>query len=143
MSLLGDIGEPNNNSRETDLQRFIFAQVQDNECGAIGWRLRQDEYGLSTETIRFFDTVQEVLAQGIKDMISLEIGTEDLSPHLQIVQDNLLEAVGSLTLAHHLLENTKLSKRYSALFTAVCDALNATSAAIEHCADQPDDQPDQ
>jgi hypothetical protein len=138
MSLLGDIGEPNNNSRETDLHRFIFAQVQDNECGTIGWRLREDEYGVSTETIRLFDTVQEVLAEGIKDMIALETGTEDLSTHLQVVQDNLLEAVGSLTLAHHLLENTGLSKRYSALFTAVCDALNATSAAIEHCDDQPD-----
>jgi hypothetical protein len=59
--------------------------------------------------------------------------------HIQIVEDNLLEAVTNLTLAHHLLENTGLSKRYTALFTTVADALNATSEAIEHCDDQPDD----
>jgi hypothetical protein len=32
-----------------------------------------------------------------------------------------------------------LSKRYSALFTAVCDALNSATEAIERCDDQPDE----
>ncbi len=60
------------------------------------------------------------------------------SEHLSIVQDKLLEVVENLTFSHHYLESTGLSKRYTQLFTAVCDALNATSAAIEHCDDQPD-----
>jgi hypothetical protein len=60
------------------------------------------------------------------------------SEYLSIIQENLLEAVESLRFSHHCLENTGLSKRYSALFTAACDAFNATSAAIEHCDDEPD-----
>jgi hypothetical protein len=60
------------------------------------------------------------------------------SEHLSIVQDNLLEAVGTLTFSYRYLESTGLSKRYIQLFTNVCDALNATTAAIEHCDDQPD-----
>jgi hypothetical protein len=58
--------------------------------------------------------------------------------YLSIIQENLLEAIENLRFSQHCLENTGLSKRYSALFTAACDALNATSAAIEHCDDEPD-----
>jgi hypothetical protein len=58
--------------------------------------------------------------------------------HIEIVSDALLDALDRLTFSCHLLENTKLSKTHTALFTAVCDALNATNQAIERCSDAPD-----
>ncbi len=59
--------------------------------------------------------------------------------HIEIVSDALLDALDRLTFSCHLLENTKLSKTHTALFEAVCDALNATNQAIERCSDAPDD----
>jgi hypothetical protein len=59
--------------------------------------------------------------------------------HIEIITDALLDALDRLTFAHHLLENTGISKTHTALFTAVCDGLNATSQAIERCSDAPDD----
>ena len=59
--------------------------------------------------------------------------------HIEIVTDALLDALDRLTFAHHLLENTGVAKTHTALFTAVCDALNATSEAIERCSDAPDE----
>ncbi len=59
--------------------------------------------------------------------------------HLPIIQDKLLEAVENLTFSHHYLESTGLSKRYTVLFTAVCDSLTAISQAIERCSDKPDE----
>ena len=134
---LGDIGEPEDGS-EKDLQRLVFAEIKDSQCNVTGWRYRHQTFDLGTESLRLFDTFPEVLAAGLKEMMKFTKELESTELHIENVQDNLLEAVGSLTLAHHLLENTKLSKRYTALFTAVCDALNATTAAIEHCDDQPD-----
>jgi hypothetical protein len=61
--------------------------------------------------------------------------------HIEIVSDALLDALDRLTFAHHLLENTGISKTHTALFTAVCDALNAANQAIERCSDAPDDEP--
>ena len=58
--------------------------------------------------------------------------------HVEIVTDALLDALDRLTFAHHLLENTGISTTYTALFTAVCDGLNATNEAIERCGDAPD-----
>ncbi len=58
--------------------------------------------------------------------------------HIEIVSDALLDALDRLTFAHHLLENTGISKTHTALFTAVCDGLNATSQAIERSSDAPD-----
>jgi hypothetical protein len=60
-------------------------------------------------------------------------------PHLEIVTDALLDAIDRLTFAHHLLESTGISKSHTALFTAVCDGLNATNEAIERCSDAPDE----
>jgi hypothetical protein len=60
-------------------------------------------------------------------------------PHLSSIQEKLLEAVDSLTFSHHYLESTGLSKRYTALFTAICDSLATTSEAIERCSDKPDE----
>jgi hypothetical protein len=60
-------------------------------------------------------------------------------PHLSIIQDKLIEVIESLTFSHHYLESTGLSKRYTAVFTAVCDALTTTSEAVERCGDQPDE----
>jgi len=60
------------------------------------------------------------------------------SDHLEIVPDALLDAMDRLTFAHHVLENTGLDKSHTALFTAVCDALNSTNEAIERCSDSPD-----
>jgi hypothetical protein len=57
---------------------------------------------------------------------------------IALISSHFFDAIHELIAAHHLLESTGLSKRYSALFTAACDALNATSAAIEHCDDEPD-----
>jgi hypothetical protein len=65
-----------------------------------------------------------------------EVGNK---PHLSIIQDKLLEVVENLTFSHHYLESTGLSKRYTALFTAICDALTTTSEAVERCGDQPDE----
>jgi hypothetical protein len=59
--------------------------------------------------------------------------------HLEIVADALIDALDRLAFAHHLLESTKLSKSHTALFTAVCDGLNAASEAVERCTDAPDD----
>jgi hypothetical protein len=59
--------------------------------------------------------------------------------HIEIVSDALLDALDRLTFAHHILENTGISKTHTALFTAVCDGLNATNQAIERCTDTPDD----
>jgi hypothetical protein len=59
--------------------------------------------------------------------------------HIEIVTDALLDALDRLTFAHHLLEGTGISKTHTALFTAVCDGLNATNQAIERCSDAPDD----
>jgi hypothetical protein len=61
--------------------------------------------------------------------------------HIAIVTDALLDALDRLTFAHCLLQNTGLSKSHTALFTAVCDGLNATSEAIERCSDAPDEDP--
>jgi hypothetical protein len=61
--------------------------------------------------------------------------------HVEIVTDALLDALDRLTFAHHLLENTGLSRTHTALFTAVCDALNSASEAIERCCDVPDEDP--
>ncbi len=63
------------------------------------------------------------------------------SDHLEIVTDALLDAIDRLTFAHHILEKTGLSKSHTALFTAVCDGLNSTNEAIEHCDDSPDTAP--
>jgi hypothetical protein len=63
------------------------------------------------------------------------------SDHLEIVADALLDAIDRLTQAHHILENTGLSKSHTALFTAVCDGLNSTNEAIERCSDSPDTAP--
>jgi hypothetical protein len=61
--------------------------------------------------------------------------------HLEIVTDALLDAIDRLTFAHHILENTGLDKSHTALFTAVCDALNGTNEAIERSSDSPDENP--
>ena len=53
--------------------------------------------------------------------------------YLPTVADALLDALDRLTFAHHLLENTELSKTYIALFTATCDALHSTQKAINDC----------
>ena len=53
--------------------------------------------------------------------------------YLPTVVDALVDAVERLTFAHHLLENTELSKTYIALFTATCDALHSTQKAINNC----------
>lgn len=58
--------------------------------------------------------------------------------HLEIFQDNLLDALNYLQFTHHYLESSGLSKQYSQLFTAVSDALNSTNEAIERCSDAPD-----
>lgn len=58
--------------------------------------------------------------------------------HLEIVQENLLDALNYLQFCHHYLESSGLSKKYSQLFTAVADSLNACNEAIEHVTDQPD-----
>lgn len=135
---LGDIGESGDSS-ETDLQRFIFAQIEDAECGVVGWRFRQHSEGLHKESTRLFDSSTEALLEGIKDMVKADQSPiQSPESYIETTQDCLLEAVGSLTLAHHLLESTGVSKRYTTLFTAVCDALNAASAAVEHCDDKPD-----
>jgi len=134
---LGDIGESGSGS-EKDLQRLVFAEIEDSQCNVTGWRYRHQTSDLGTESIILFDTFPEVLSVGLREMSKFTKQSQSTELHLETVQDNLLEAVGSLTLAHHLLENTGLSKRYSVLFTAVCDALNATTATIEHCGDSPD-----
>lgn len=59
--------------------------------------------------------------------------------HIAIAADSLLDAIDRLTFAHHLLESTGISKSHTRLFTAVCDALNASNEAIERCADSPDE----
>ena len=59
--------------------------------------------------------------------------------HIAIVTDALLDALDRLTFADCLLQNTGLSKSHTALFTAVCDGLNATNEAIERCSDAPDE----
>ncbi len=63
------------------------------------------------------------------------------SEHLEVIQDNLLDAISNLQFCHTYLEGSGLSKRYSQLFTAVADALNSTNQAIEHCDDLPDTAP--
>jgi hypothetical protein len=63
------------------------------------------------------------------------------SDHLEIIQDNLLDAISNLQFCHTYLESSGLSRRYSQLFTAVADALNSTSEAIEHCDEEPDTAP--
>ncbi len=63
------------------------------------------------------------------------------SDHLEIIQDNLLDAISNLQFCHTYLEGSGLSKRYSQLFTAVADALNSTSEALEHCNEEPDTAP--
>jgi hypothetical protein len=63
------------------------------------------------------------------------------SDHLEITQDSLLDAISNLQFCHTYLQDSGLSKRYSQLFTAVADALNSTSQAIEHCDDSPDTAP--
>jgi hypothetical protein len=61
------------------------------------------------------------------------------SEQLEIVEEKLLDTLAQLQFCHIYLETSRLSKRYSALFTAVSDALNATSEAIERCDDAPDE----
>ncbi len=61
------------------------------------------------------------------------------SEHLSIIQDNLLDALNYLTFCHVYLENTGLSRRYGALFTAVADSLNSCNEAIERSDDQRDE----
>jgi hypothetical protein len=63
------------------------------------------------------------------------------SDHLEITQDSLLDAISYLQFCHTYLQDSGLSKRYSQLFTAVADALNSTSEAIERCEDSPDETP--
>ena len=60
------------------------------------------------------------------------------SEQLEIVQENLLDALSYLQFCHHYLESSGFSKKYSQLFTAVADSLNACNDAIEHVTDQPD-----
>jgi hypothetical protein len=63
------------------------------------------------------------------------------SEQLEIIQDNLFDAISYLQFCHTYLESSGLSRRYSQLFTAVADALNSTSEAIEHCNEEPDTAP--
>ena|SRR4028118_325572 len=63
------------------------------------------------------------------------------SEQLEIIQDNLFDAISYLQFCHTYLENSGLSRQYSSLFTAVADALNSTSNAIERCEDSPDEPP--
>jgi hypothetical protein len=60
------------------------------------------------------------------------------SEPLEVIRDNLLDAITNLQFCHTYLEGSGLSKRYSQLFTAVADALNSTNQAIEHSDDSPD-----
>jgi hypothetical protein len=60
------------------------------------------------------------------------------SEHLEVVQENLLDALNYLQLSHHYLESSGLSKQYSQLYAAVADSLNSCNVAIESCSDQPD-----
>jgi len=83
--------------------------------------------------VQAFQQWQQSPTQGMIPSVSSD------SDHLSNIQDKLLEVVENLTFSHHYLESTGLSKRYSALFTAVCDALNSATEAIERCDDQPDE----
>jgi hypothetical protein len=60
---------------------------------------------------------------------------------LRLSKTTLLDAISNLQFCHTYLEGSGLSKRYSQLFTAVADALNSTSEAIEHCNEEPDTAP--
>ncbi len=82
-----------------------------------------------------FSTWQQSPIQGAVPSIPLD------ESHLEIVTDALLDAIDRLTFAHHILENTGLNKSHTALFTAVCDALNGTNEAIERSSDSPDENP--
>jgi hypothetical protein len=63
------------------------------------------------------------------------------SEQLEIIQDNLFDAISALQFCHTYLENSGLSRQYSSLFTAVADALSATGEAIQRCEDTPDEPP--
>jgi hypothetical protein len=80
----------------------------------------------------FYDWQQSPI-QGAVPMIPLD------ESHIEIITDALLDAIDRLTFAHHLLESTGIAKTHTALFNAVCDALNSTSEAIERCTDAPDE----
>jgi hypothetical protein len=82
-----------------------------------------------------FSTWQQSPIQGAIPSVSSD------SDHLEVIQDNLLDAISNLQFCHTYLEGSGFSKRYSQLFTAVADALNSTSQAIEHCDDEPDTAP--
>jgi hypothetical protein len=48
-------------STETELQRIVFVEVRDSECGVVGWRYREDTHDISLESNRLFDTVDEAI----------------------------------------------------------------------------------
>ena len=61
------------------------------------------------------------------------------SEQLEVVEEKLHDALAQLQFCHVYLANSGLSKRYSALFTAVSDASTATTEAIERRNDVSDE----
>jgi hypothetical protein len=51
-------------SNEKPLQKVVFVQIEDSECGVIGWRYQEiyhGAWGISSSSNRLFDTIDEAI----------------------------------------------------------------------------------
>jgi len=55
-----DDDEPNS-SEETILEKVIFLKIRDSECGVVGWRYKEEHFGLATSSLRTFETLADAL----------------------------------------------------------------------------------
>jgi hypothetical protein len=59
---------------------------------------------------------------------------------LEQVEESLKTALPWLEQAYRLMNSNRLDKRYSKLYTAICDAMTATQDALDHIEDAPDQE---
>jgi hypothetical protein len=57
---MDDDDEPNS-SEETILEKVIFVKVRDSECHIVGWRCQREYFGVTTDSLRTFDTLADAL----------------------------------------------------------------------------------
>ncbi len=96
-----------------------------------------------------YDQWQQSPMQGVivpkpKDERLIEVvqGSFVLSQPLDQVEESLKTALPWLEQAYCLMNSNRLDKRYSQLYSAICDAMTATQEACSSLEDTPDSDED-
>jgi hypothetical protein len=53
---------------EEILKKVIFLKVRDSECNVVGWRYEEEYFGLTTGSLRTFDTLADALREYLEHL---------------------------------------------------------------------------